>query len=102
VNVPGKGRVRTAAYRQWIDTAGWEAKAQGARPVPGPVEVRCVFGRPDKRRRDLDNLLKASLDLLVRLRLIEDDSKVVRIVAEWAEGEARAVISWASASRGGS
>jgi heat shock protein HtpX len=36
------------------------------------LQVQAV--RPDKRRRDLDNLLKASSDLLTRLNVIEDDS----------------------------
>jgi Holliday junction resolvase RusA-like endonuclease len=36
------------------------------------------------RARDLDNLLKPILDALVSFSLIEDDARVVRIVAGWA------------------
>jgi hypothetical protein len=27
-NVPGRGRVRTARYQKWAETAGWEIKVQ--------------------------------------------------------------------------
>ena len=38
---------------------------QGLRKIPGPVSVTVVAGRPDRRKRDLDNIAtKAVLDLL--------------------------------------
>ncbi len=49
------------------------------------VEARA----PDRRARDLDNLLKPILDLLVSMQIIEDDkSKIVRsITAHWSDGD---------------
>lgn len=39
-----------------------------------PVNVKAVFYVPDRRRRDLTNLLEAVDDCLVRAGVLEDDS----------------------------
>ena len=83
-NVPGKGRVRTARYRTWAVSAGWELKSQKPKPIDGPVDIRVAIG-PPRKGWDADNRVKAVSDLLVEHRLIEDDSwPTVRSVhAEW-------------------
>jgi crossover junction endodeoxyribonuclease RusA len=43
----------------------------------GPVAVKIVASPPDKRKRDLDNLLKPILDVLQTASVIVDDSDVV-------------------------
>ncbi len=55
------------------------------RPVPGKVSVRMRACPPDRRRRDLDNLLKMPLDCCVKAGLIDDDSKIQSIQIEWGE-----------------
>lgn len=86
-NSPGKGRRKTAQYRAWLATAGWELRLQKIRPLSGRVALDICL--PDKpgRAPDADNALKACIDLLVRYRVIEgDDKKVVRSVAvRWDE-----------------
>ena len=42
----------------------------------GNVELWMMVCPPDNRKRDFDNLLKATLDALVHAGLIEDDSKI--------------------------
>lgn len=37
---------------------------------------------PDARRRDVDNVLKASLDALSAARVYEDDSQIVKLTVE--------------------
>lgn len=39
------------------------------------VEIECHF--PDKRKRDLDNILKVVLDSMVKAKLFDDDSQIV-------------------------
>lgn len=47
------------------------------------IQVTVVVRPPcASRRRDLDNVLKATLDALVAYRLVSDDSRVDRIVVE--------------------
>jgi crossover junction endodeoxyribonuclease RusA len=85
-NVPRVGRVPTKRYKAWQEEAGWFIKQHpDLRPVAGDVEVLMFFGRPDKRKRDLDGLMKAPLDLLVKHGLIEDDSRVQRLTVAWSE-----------------
>lgn len=51
--------------------------------TPGPIQVHLIAYPPDKRRRDLDNILKAINDALVRCGLIDDDSMIRRQCQEW-------------------
>lgn len=53
-------------------------------PVSGSLAVTIWASMPDKRRRDLDNLLKSSLDALGHAGVYEDDSQIddLRVVRE--------------------
>ena len=85
-NRPGFGRVKTAAYRNWLKEAGWEVvrQAPGLRPIIGDVSVDMVFERRRDRRSDLDNRCKALLDLLTKQRAWIDDSQVVELRMAYA------------------
>ncbi|GLK78018.1 hypothetical protein GCM10008171_32720 [Methylopila jiangsuensis] len=83
-NVHGRGRVRSQRYREWANAAGWQLRAARPASVTGPVAVTILLGRPDRRKRDLDGLSKAPIDLLVEHRVIEDDSLVQRLTLAWA------------------
>ena len=60
------------------------AACRGIEPMSGFVAVRIRAYPPDKRRRDLDNVLKAALDGLVHGGVLEDDSDIhdLRIVRQ--------------------
>jgi Holliday junction resolvase RusA-like endonuclease len=83
----GRGRIyRSSQYDSWRTTAGWELKLQRPPRVEGPVEVSIALalGRPDNRKRDLDNAAgNAVLDLLVADQVIECDSLVTSITSSW-------------------
>jgi crossover junction endodeoxyribonuclease RusA len=49
------------------------------------LKVEIEAYRPDNRRRDLDNLLKAPLDALGHSNVYEDDSQIVDLRIFWAE-----------------
>ena len=51
----------------------------------GPVKVTIEAWRPDNRRRDLDNLLKAVLDSLGHAGIYIDDSLIVDLRIYWAK-----------------
>jgi len=76
------GRFKTPAYKNWLLSAGWEIQAQKPPHIPGPYAITFRFGRT-KKRRDLDNCIKAAGDILVTHRVVEDDSLCRKIVAEW-------------------
>lgn len=45
-------------------------------PLQGPLSLRVECYPPDRRRRDLSNLLKAPEDLLTKCGVWEDDSQL--------------------------
>lgn len=66
----------------------WHAKAAMNRrpPLEGPVEARFRFVLPDRRRRDIDNLLKLSLDAMNAI-VYADDTQVHRVEATKEVGD---------------
>lgn len=90
---PGRGRVATKALRSWKASAGKSVMASlagiGSRPVfAGRVDVLLRVPVPaNGARRDGDNCLKATLDLLKTMGVIADDSwRYVRTSAvEWVD-----------------
>jgi Holliday junction resolvase RusA-like endonuclease len=85
-NVPGKGRVRSDRYNQWLDESAWLLLAQKPGRVSGKFIAEITVNRPDNRRRDLDGLLKPLLDCCVKNRIVSDDSLAERITLAWANG----------------
>ena len=63
------------AYRQAV--INLLAEARTAPPMAAPVAVSIEAFMPDKRRRDLDNLLKGLLDAMTHAGVWLDDSQVV-------------------------
>lgn len=76
--LPIKGRqIKAPAYRNWLDRAACSIAAQLPRdhaPLKGALFslVGVIF--PDKRKRDIDNILKPVNDALVKGGAIHDDS----------------------------
>lgn len=84
----GVGKIyRSETYSTWKRSASWivaEAVRKQGR-IMGPYRLRIVAGRPDKRKRDLDNLLKATSDAIVTGGAVDDDSQCQRIEIEWGQ-----------------
>jgi crossover junction endodeoxyribonuclease RusA len=92
-NVAGKGRVKTAKYKQWIDEAGFVLMFKHLPAITGPYVLQIALFSADNRRRDIDNGIKAISDVLVKHGLVEDDSlcKELRVSRRKAD-EAHAVV----------
>jgi len=54
-------------------------------PLTGPLSVEVSLYPPDRRRRDLDNALKALLDALQHAGVYTDDSLIERLSVEKGE-----------------
>lgn len=92
-------RFKSDAYKTWLKAAKVEFDAQMEYDKimagfsyeginhKGSVNLTFLFKAPDKRKRDLDNLLKAGIDFIVSQGVIAgDDSRYVRsIYAEWSD-----------------
>ena len=56
-------------------------------PTKGNVEIHYRFYLKNHKATDIDNLIKPIQDILVKCGLIEDDRRIMRIVAEKFKGE---------------
>lgn len=87
---PGKGRAKTVEYRDWLREAGTLLALQRPPQIKGKVRLLIDVAEPDtKRRQDVANREKGTVDLLVSHGVIEgDDQRFVReIVMRWASVE---------------
>lgn len=61
-------------YIDYEAKAVWYCKKAGVHePIDYPVEVKCLFYMPTRRRVDLTNLLESIDDVLVRAGVLKDD-----------------------------
>lgn len=80
--IPVGGRqVKSPEYRQWMDAAAWQMRSQLTaqnqfEALASDVFVSVAVTFPDRRKRDLDNVLKPVNDALVKGKVIEDDSLI--------------------------
>lgn len=65
-------------YRQAVHEAVVEQV--GYLELDEPLLVECILYPPDKRRRDLDNYMKALLDALTHAHVWEDDALVDQLL----------------------
>lgn len=82
-----RGRFPTPRYKAWTVAATEALSRQRVRRVKGRYRLVLIFDRPDRRKRDLDGVLKAPIDILVKAGVTPDDSLCSRIVASWASDE---------------
>lgn len=102
-NVPGLGRVKTKEYKSWATEAAILMKLQARGSIEGAYAIHVEIDRPDKRRRDLSNLLKVLEDTIVANGLVEDDSLCERIKMQWTtkvEGRPGPVRVWLISTQG--
>ena len=45
-----------------------------AETITEPINLKCVYYMPTKRKADITNLLQATCDVLVKYKVIEDDN----------------------------
>jgi Holliday junction resolvase RusA-like endonuclease len=83
----GSGRTyRIPAYTKWLNTMGLIAKGQmrGQPTWDVPVKVEILMRRP-RKNSDVDNRIKAVLDLLQAIGVIANDNLVMGIKADWSD-----------------
>lgn len=74
---------KSKTYTDWLRDAGWQVIAQKAGGIAGPYTLSIQAKRPDKRRRDIDNLIKPISDLLVSVGAVADDTHCEMVSARW-------------------
>lgn len=92
MNGHGRGRVyRTKAYERWLNAAGNIIKSQKPAGIVGPYKLSIQAARPNKRR-DLDNIIKGTSDLLQIVGVIANDCHCELLTARWvSQGEGMSI-----------
>ena len=67
--------IQSKSYRLYEKQAGWFIN-RGLQDlkIAAPVNIKCLYYMPTKRRVDLTNLLEATDDILVKYGVLEDDN----------------------------
>lgn len=78
-------RHRSRAYKDWhVEAYAAYLRQPRPRPITGPVRLDIALGKPDRRRRDVSNYVKALEDFIVKdARVLEDDSQVEDLHVYW-------------------
>lgn len=72
-NVVGKGRIKTKAYKSWETECLWMMKQAKPGIIKGEYTVALFLS--EATRKDVDNCLKPTLDLLAKVGVSEDDRR---------------------------
>jgi Holliday junction resolvase RusA-like endonuclease len=83
MNVRGRGRVKSKQYRQWVEDNEHAAGALNT-PTKFPVKVCLKVCGKVNVRRDLDNIIKPCIDLLVSTGVLPGDSVKYVTGGQWS------------------
>ena len=67
--------IQGSGYSKFEKDCGWFLNPRPKEPINFPVNVCCIFYMDAKRRVDGLNLLAAIDDILVKFKILEDDSR---------------------------
>ena len=102
--VRGKARYIKAAGKEFRKLVADEVAVTGADTFDGAVQLVIRVFPPDRRKRDLDNLLKALQDALTHAGVWNDDSQIEDLHITKGEvrkgGETRVVINYLDRANG--
>lgn len=86
--ISGKRMYRSKRYVEWLADCEYALERfQGFSKIGNQVAVTIIASRPDRRKRDLDNLAKPILDVCQEYFIV-DDSQVARLEMYWTnEGQ---------------
>jgi len=66
--------------KNWEARAIWEIKQQySGDPLDGPLSMEVILVLPNRRKRDIDNMLKSLWDVLEKAKVIKNDNQIYEI-----------------------
>lgn len=91
VNWAMKRQYCTGKYNTWKSLAAQACFNVRPTQIDIPVKVTYEFGKPDRRRRDVENYAKATSDFLTTQKYILDDSLIDHMTLLWTDEHPRVV-----------
>ena len=79
------GMHKSKVYQEWLAECRLLIYQGKVTPVLGSYRLVIEAVRPDKRRRDIDNLIKAVSDVLQDTGLVENDCLCEEVTAKWVK-----------------
>lgn len=73
----GKPFIMPSSKFKQYEREAWRFIPKRKDPIDKPVNVKCLFYMPTRRKVDLTNLLEAIDDIMVKCSLLEDDNCTV-------------------------
>ena len=86
---------KSRGAKAFMENAWAAVLAQGRERIEGRLEVRIALFPPElKRKRDLDNTIKCTLDLLMAAQVFDDDEAIDKLTIERnpASGNGKVVV----------
>lgn len=65
-------------YKEYEQACLWQIRKPSA-AIDFPVNVKCVYFMPTRRKVDLCNLIEATMDILVRAGVLNDDNSEIAV-----------------------
>lgn len=65
------------AYEEYERDCLWQIPSGMKIQISEPVNLECVYYMPTRRKVDLVNLIEATLDILVRAGVLQDDNSCI-------------------------
>jgi len=80
IPIPGKNKSRTipipsADYKKYSEDFMWQIPSFLKKKIDRPVNVKCIYYMPTRRRIDISNLHSALHDILVLSGVLADDNR---------------------------
>jgi len=83
----GQARMyRSKRYLAWLEECDVVFASKTVPRINYPFAIEIALGRPSKRKMDIDNRIKAVLDMLQRVGVIEDDCHAWNLNVYWQQG----------------
>lgn len=86
------GAYSSPEYKSWQKEVGLIFMAAKAKEMTPPYRIAYTVGRPDKRQRDIDNLIKPLNDALQRAGILTNDSLVEELSIRWDEAVPKGMV----------
>lgn len=79
--------IKSGHYREWLSRCAACIAMHQPEKLTGPYVLTILATPPDRRARDIDNLIKPTSDALALAGVVSNDSQCRSVTARWSGAE---------------